>query len=220
VVWYIVAQIEQLMDNDAMKVEPFTLTGNLVRLEPLSLDHLPDLALVGCDEHIWKYMLYGEIHDEAGIRGWVLDMLNRQSRGTDLPFAVIDLFSGKAIGGTRYMEIRPEHRGLEIGGTWYGGSYQGTGVNPEAKYLLLKHAFEILGCIRVQFKTDTRNLRSKAAIEKLGAVQEGIFRNHMIRLDGVVRDSVYYSILDREWPSVKVKLEERLQQYSEAGAKD
>jgi len=196
-----------------MNVRPVTLTGKLIRLEPLSLDHVPDLTLVGCDERIWKYMLYGEIHDESGIRRWVEDMLGRQSRGADLPFAVIDLQSGRAIGGTRYIEVRPEHRGLEIGGTWYGVDYQGTGVNKEAKYLLLKHAFETLGCIRVQFKTDVRNLHSCVALEKLGAVKEGVFRNHIIRLDGVVRDSVYYSILDREWLAVKRKLEQRLAGY-------
>jgi len=191
-------------------IEPVTLIGRIVRLEPLSEAHVPELAQVGLDERIWKYMLYGEIKTEAQLRGWVLEILRRQSLGADLPFAVIHLPGGKAVGATRYMEIRPEHRGLEIGGTWYGVDYQGSGVNAEAKYLLLKHAFEVLGYVRVQFKTDGRNLHSQRAIEKLGALKEGVLRNHIIRPDGVIRDSVYYSIIDSDWPRVKSSLEERL----------
>jgi len=191
-------------------IEPVTLTGRIVRLEPMTEAHAPDLAQVGLDERIWNYMLYGEMKTEADIRGWVLEILRRQSLGADLPFAVIHLRSGKAVGATRYMEIRPEHRGLEIGGTWYGVGYQGSGVNVEAKYLLLKHAFEVLGYVRVQLKTDGRNLHSQRAIEKLGAVKEGVLRNHIIRPDGVIRDSVYYSIIDSDWPRVKLGLEERL----------
>jgi RimJ/RimL family protein N-acetyltransferase len=193
-----------------LEVQPIILTGRAVRLEPLSTDHLPDLARVGLEESIWYYMRYGPIISEAGLRDWVLDLLRLQERGTDLPFAVIHLKDARAIGCTRYLNIQPAHLGLEIGGTWYGLDYQGTAVNPECKYLLLRHAFETLGCIRVQFKTDARNLRSQRAIEALGAVREGILRNHMITADGHVRDSVFYSILDREWPQVRVKLEDRL----------
>ncbi len=193
-----------------MKLMPVILSGRLVRLEPLSEAHVPDLSLVGADEQIWEFMLYGEIHSGAGVRTWVLEMLERQMRLGDLPFAVIEQSSGKAIGATRYMDVHPEYRNLEIGGTWYGITYQGSGVNTEAKYLLLRHAFEELECIRVQLKTDSRNLRSQRAIEKLGAVKEGVLRNHMIRSDGVIRDSVYYSIIDSEWPTVKLRLENRL----------
>ncbi len=195
-------------------IDPVILTGRIIRLEPMTEAHVPDLAQVGMDKRIWKYMLYGEMKNEMDIRSWVLEILRRQSLGTDLPFAVIHLRSGKAVGATRYMEIRPEHRGLEIGGTWYGVDYQGSGVNVEAKYLLLKHAFEVLGFIRVQLKTDGRNLHSQRAIEKLGAVKEGVLRNHIIRPDGVIRDSVFYSILDSEWPRVKRGLEERLAKIS------
>ncbi len=134
----------------------------------------------------------------------------RQAAGTDLPFAVIQLASGRVAGATRFMEIRPEHRGLEIGGTWYGLEFQRTVVNTECKYLLLRHAFEVLGAIRVQFKADVRNERSWRAIERLGAKREGILRNHMILPDGVIRDSVYYSIIDSEWPGVKQRLEDML----------
>jgi RimJ/RimL family protein N-acetyltransferase len=123
---------------------------------------------------------------------------------------VISLESRKAIGCTRYLDIHPEHRNLEIGGTWYGAPYQGTGVNSEAKYLLLRHAFETLGCIRVQLKTDLRNLRSQRAIERIGAKREGLLREHMILPDGTIRSSVYYSILVSEWPEVKVRLEEMM----------
>lgn len=197
-----------------MEIAPVTLQGKFVRLEPLEERHITDLAIVGKDPEIWRYMVYGDIDSELDVRGWVSEMLKRQRDLGDLPFAVIHLQSGRAVGATRYMDIHPEHRALEIGGTWYGIAYQGTGVNIESKYLLLAHAFETLGCIRVQFKTDSRNLRSQRAIERLGAVKEGVLRNHMIRSDGVIRDSVYYSIIDREWPQVKFGLEARLLKIS------
>ena len=141
---------------------------------------------------------------------WVRDILTRQAAGADLAFAVIHLASGCAIGATRYLEIRPPHRSLEVGGTWYATGFQRTAVNTECKYLLLRHAFEALGCIRVQFKADARNARSLRAIERLGAVREGMLRKHYILQDGGYRDSVYFSILDREWPKVKERLEEML----------
>jgi N-acetyltransferase len=193
-----------------MEVHLIILTGRKIRLEPLAEAHVHDLALVGLDERIWRYLLYGEVQTEAQMHAWVLEMLRRQTRGADVPFAVIYLESGRAIGATRYMNISPQDRGLEIGGTWYGVDYQGSGVNTEAKYLLLKHAFESLGCVRVQLKTDLRNERSQRAIERLGAVKEGVLRKHMIRPDGTVRDSVYYSIIDTEWETVKAALEKRL----------
>lgn len=190
-----------------MNIHPVTLTGRRVRLEPLAEAHVPDLAAVGLDPDIWRYMLYGDIDNEEKMLGFVRDLLARQARGTDLPFAVISQESGRAIGCTRYLDIRPRDRGLEIGGTWYGRAYRRTAVNTECKYLLLRHAFEVLGCIRVQFKTDLRNERSQRAIERLGAVREGVLRNHMITPDGTVRHSVYYSIIDAEWPTVKARLE-------------
>jgi N-acetyltransferase len=196
-----------------MNIQPVTLTGRIIRLEPLTEAHVPDLALVGLDERIWTYMLYGEMKTQADIHNWVLDILRRQSNGTDLPFAVVDRTTGRAIGATRYLDIRLEHRGLEIGGTWYGLAYQRTGVNTEAKYLLLRHAFEKLKCLRVQFKTDLRNKRSQRAIERLGAVKEGVLRNHLLLPDGYVRHSVMYSILPEEWPAVKSRLEEKMREY-------
>ena len=190
-----------------MEVSPVTLTGSVVRLEPLSEQHVPDLTVAAHDERIWRYMLYAYPEDEEKMLAWVRDILARQAAGTDLAFAVIHLASGRAIGATRYLEIRPPHRSLEVGGTWYATEFQRTAVNSECKYLLLKHAFETLGCIRVQFKADARNLRSLRAIERLGAAREGVLRNHYILADGGFRDSVYYSILDREWPGVKARLE-------------
>ena len=196
---------------------PVTLDGDHIRLEPLSLDHVPDLATVGCDDRIWKLMLYGMIRNDADMRLWVEDLLRRQEQGTDLPFVVIFKANGKAIGGTRYLEIQTEHRRLEIGGTWYGLDYQRTVVNTECKYLLLKHAFETVGCIRVQFKADIRNERSWRAIERIGAVREGILRNHYILADGTYRDSVYYSILDSEWLKVKERLHLLMRREYESG---
>lgn len=193
-----------------MKVEPVTLTGRIVRLEPLSEAHIPALAKVGLEEEIWRYMRYGKVETVEQLSNWVRELLDLQTKGNDLPFAVISLASGNAIGCTRYLHIDPPSRSLEIGGTWYGLEYQRTQVNTESKYLLLKHAFEKLECIRVWFKTDLRNQHSQHALERLGAVKEGVLRNHMILLDGYIRDSVVYSILPKEWPQVKVRLEAQL----------
>ena len=199
-----------------IEIRPVTLIGRVIRLEPLSEAHVPDLAVAGNDESIWRYFTSGSLTTEGHMRAFVKDLLERQTQGTDLPFAVIHLESGKAIGCTRYLEIHNEHHGLEIGGTWYGVQYQRTGVNTECKYLLLKHAFEVLGCIRVQLKTDLRNERSQRAIERIGAVKEGILRKHIIMPDGHVRDSVYYSVIDTEWPRVKAYVEEKMASYSKS----
>jgi RimJ/RimL family protein N-acetyltransferase len=195
-----------------MDVQPVTLTGKVVRLEPLAESHIPDLARVGLDDKIWHYMRYGKVETIEQLSQWVQELLLLQAAGTDLPFAVVYIATGRAVGSTRYLDIDHENRSVEIGGTWYGLDYQGTLVNTECKYLLLKHAFERLGCVRVWFKTDRRNLRSQRALERLGAVREGMLRNHMILPDGYIRDSVMYSILPQEWPQVKRTLEERLEE--------
>lgn len=193
-----------------MDLHPVTLTGRIVRLEPLGLHHIPDLAVAGRDDDIWRYMPYPTMRTEADMRAWVQDMLDRQAAGNDLPFAVYHLAAGRAIGATRYMDIQRPHRALEIGGTWYARDFQRTAANTESKYLLLTYAFETLGCIRVQLKTDLRNERSQRAIERLGAAREGVLRHNMIMPDGYIRSSVYYSILAEEWPGVKAGLEGRL----------
>ena len=195
-----------------MDVKPVTLTGRYVHLEPLTEAHVAGLAAIGIDDSIWQYMPYGFIRSEDGIRQWVRALLAYAAQGTDVPFVAIHLNSGNVAGATRYMEIKTAHKGLEIGGTWYGAAYRRTPVNTECKYLLLRHAFEELRCIRVQLKTDSRNERSQRAIERIGASREGILRNHMILPDGTIRHSVYYSILDSEWPQVKNRLEKMLAQ--------
>jgi RimJ/RimL family protein N-acetyltransferase len=195
---------------EMMDVKPVVLTGKFVRLEPLTEDHAAGLTAVGLDDNIWKYMPYGLIRNGADIKAWVANILERAEEGTDVPFVVIHRASGRVAGTTRYMEIRPDHYGLEIGGTWYGAEFRRTQVNTECKYLLLQQAFEELHCIRVQLKTDSRNERSQRAIERIGAVREGTLRNHMILPDGYIRHSIYYSILDTEWLDVKGKLEAML----------
>ena len=193
-----------------MEVRAVILTGKHVRLEPMTEDHVPGLAEIGAGQTFWDFMLYGNINTVDDMRNWVNDILSRAEKGTDLPFVAIHLASGRVAGATRYLNIMPRDRGLEIGGTWYGAEFQRTPVNTECKYLLLRHAFETLGCIRVQLKTDSRNERSQKAIERIGAVKEGMLRNHMILPDGRYRHSVFYSILDTEWPGVKRRLEEML----------
>jgi len=190
-----------------MEVRPIVLTGKHVRLEPMGEEHVPGLAEIGVGQTFWDFMLYGNINTIDDMRNWVRDILARAEKGTDLPFVAIHLASGRVAGATRYLNIVPNDRGLEIGGTWYGPEFQRTVINTECKYLLLGHAFETLGCIRVQLKTDLRNERSQKAIERIGAVKEGVLRNHMILPDGRIRHSVFYSILDTEWPSVKKNLE-------------
>ena len=188
-------------------VSPVTLQGNHVRLEPLNESHVSGLTEIGAGQDFWHFMLYGDMKTEADMRNWVIDIMNRGQKGTDLPFAVIHLESGRVAGATRYLNIAPHDRGLEVGGTWYGVDFQRTVVNTECKYLLFTHAFEVLKCIRLQIKTDSRNVRSQKAIERIGAKKEGVLRNHMILPDGYFRHSVFYSILDSEWPDVKKNLE-------------
>jgi RimJ/RimL family protein N-acetyltransferase len=193
-----------------MKITPLTLTGQVVQLEPLTEAHIPGLAAAGHDPAIWQYMRYGYVDSEPKMADLVHYLLGLQARGTDLPFAVIHRADQRPVGMTRYRDIQPENRGLEIGGTWYGAAYQRTAVNTECKYLLLRHAFETLGYIRVQLKTDLRNERSQRAIARIGAVREGVLRSHMILPDGTIRSSVYFSILADEWQGVKARLEEML----------
>lgn len=194
-------------------VQPVTLTGKYVRLEPMTEAHISGLADIGIGQSFWHFMLYGNMESADDMRNWVLDILSRAENGSDLPFVAIHLASGRVAGATRYLNIMPKDRGLEIGGTWYGTDFQRSAVNTECKYLLLRHAFETLGCIRVQLKTDLRNERSQKAIERIGAVREGVLRNHMILPDGRYRHSVFYSILDTEWLAVKTKLEDIMGRY-------
>ena len=182
-----------------------------MRLEPLTLVHVPGLFAIGQDEEIWRWLYSAPPINVDEMRAWVADALEAQSRGGELPFAVVEQASGTVIGTTRYMGINAAHGQLEIGWTWYGRAYWGTSVNPECKYLLLRHAFESLECIRVQFATDLRNERSQRAIERIGATREGVLRsNRIVPKDGYHRSSVLYSIIDDEWPEVKARLESLL----------
>ena len=192
-----------------------TLEGMHVRLEPLARRHAVDLYEVGRDETIWRYMPRPPLKSLEDTQGWIDEALAVSAGGTQIPFAIIERASNRAVGSTRYLDIRRNDRGLEIGWTWIGAQFQRTAVNTECKYLLLTHAFEDQGAVRVQLKTDLRNEPSQRAIERLGAVREGLLRKHIVLWDGFVRDSVYYSIIDSEWPEVKQRLERLLQRQGD-----
>ena len=191
--------------------QPVTLTGNLVRLEPIELPHAADLYAVGAEDSIWRYAARPALRSVVDAEGWIKACLEESATGTRVTFAVIHLETGKAVGSTAYRDIVREHRTLEIGMTWYGTAWQRTGVNTECKYLLLRHAFEDLSARRVCLKADSRNERSRRAILRLGAVEEGTLRNHRIARDGVDRHTVYYSVIDSKWPAVKERLEGLMQ---------
>ena len=192
-----------------MKVGPVTLEGRHVRLEPLSQAHLGALTVVGLDEELWRWIPTA-VRTPEEMAAYIETALAEQERGVSLPFAVVEKSGGRAVGSTRYGNIDRTHRHVEIGWTWVARAWQRTAVNTETKYLLLRHAFETLGCIRVELKTDSLNERSRAAILRIGAREEGIFRNHMITASGRIRHSVYFSILDSEWPAAKSRLESKL----------
>jgi RimJ/RimL family protein N-acetyltransferase len=188
---------------------PVTLTGRSVRLEPLNLAHLDDLCAVGLDPELWRW-IPNQVTTRKGMRGYIETALREQAAGASLPFAVIHLESGRAIGSTRYGAVNLANRRVEIGWTWYARGFQRTPVNTECKLLLLTHAFERLALIRVEFKTDALNDKSRNALLRIGAVQEGIFRKHLICESGRIRDTVYFSILDTEWPDKKRALKAKL----------
>lgn len=189
---------------------PITLEGKFARLETLSLAHAPDLFSVAQDDDIWRHMPVPTPTSVDDVRAWIQDALNVQERGLFLPFAIIDRATKRAIGSTRYLDISAHDRHVEIGWTWLGKNFWRTPLNTECKYLLLQHAFETLGCIRVSLKTDLRNERSQRAIERIGAVREGVWRRVVVMHDGYQRSSVFYSILDDEWVNVKARLEEKM----------
>ena len=185
------------------------LRGTVVELEPLSIMHHEQLCAVGLDEEIWRLGL-SLLRTPDDMASYIQSALSLRAAGMAYPFAIVERSSGRAIGSTRFANVDPAHRRLEIGWTWLGRAWQRTAVNTEAKYLLLTTAFEELGCIRVEFKTDVLNTTSRAALRRIGAQEEGVLRQHMITSTGRLRDSVYFSILDREWPNVKSALEDKL----------
>jgi len=193
----------------ARRIEPVTLEGRLVRLEPLSLDHVAGLAEVALDPAIWQWTI-ARPTTVAELQSWAASALAGRDSGSELPFATIEAATGRPIGSSRYMNIVLEHRRLEIGWTWVAPGWQRTGANREAKLLMLDHAFETLGCRRVEFKTDSLNEPSRTALLGIGAQFEGIFRNHMVMPDGRMRHSAYYSVIDEEWPAVRARLVQSL----------
>jgi RimJ/RimL family protein N-acetyltransferase len=191
-------------------LERVTLTGAHVRLEPLELRHAADLAAAGADPEVWRWMPVAPPASEADMRAVIDLLLERREAGAQLPFAQVELASGRAVGSTSYLDIAPADGRVEIGWTWLGRPWWRTPLNTEAKLLLLGHAFDTLHLNRVALKTDVRNERSQAAIERIGGVREGVLRAHMIRPDGSLRDTVYFSILASEWPAVRERLNRRL----------
>jgi N-acetyltransferase len=193
-----------------MHLEPVTLAGQYVRLEPLSLQHCGPLCAVGLDESIWRWNPSQVVRTPDDMRAYVEQALAQQRAGASLPFVTVELASGHAVGSTRFANADPGHRRVEIGYTWIAPPWQRTAVNTEAKYLMLQHAFEQLGCVRVELKTDSLNERSRRAIVRIGATEEGTLRNHMVTYSGRLRHSVYFSVIESEWPAVKRRLEEKL----------
>jgi RimJ/RimL family protein N-acetyltransferase len=192
-----------------MAVAPVTLQGEFVRLVPLALSHLDDLAEVGLDPALWIW-IPTPVTTREQMQAYIEIALDERARGIAIPFAIIDIASGRAIGSTRYATIDALHHRLEIGWTWVGRAFQRSPINTEAKFLLLQHAFETLGAHRVELKTDALNTQSRNAILRLGAKEEGVFRRHVVTQSGRVRDTVYFSIIDSEWATVKARLLARL----------
>ena len=192
-----------------MELTPVTLEGRHVRLVPLTVEHVPALWEVGNDDDIWRWTL-SHPQSEADMRRYVAAALATRAAGGGLPFATLEAGTGRVIGSTRYHSWEPPHPRVEIGYTWISPAWQRTPVNTEAKFLMLRHAFETLTLARVELRTDALNTRSRAAIARIGGVEEGILRRHMLTDSGRIRDTVYFSILDDEWPRVKARLEENL----------
>jgi RimJ/RimL family protein N-acetyltransferase len=186
------------------------LEGKIVRLEPLARRHEEGLFEVAQDEGVWRWMPYDPSGSRERFHAWLEDALAASSAGKEVALATVNASTGEPVGSTRYLALRPEHRGLEIGWTWLAPAHWQTGANVEAKLLMLEHAFERLGCLRVEFKTDSRNERSRGALAALPARFEGIFRKHMLVRGGERRDSAYYSIIDDEWPEVRENLGRRI----------
>ena len=189
--------------------QPVTLEGRYVRLEPLRPEHVDVFTEIGLGHDIFRWFPWS-VDTPAEMQAFVAYLLDSQEKGIAVPFTTIEKASGRIVGSTSFLAIdRANHR-LEIGATWLAPQWQRSACNSEAKLLQLRHCFEDLGCIRVEFKTDSLNVRSRAALTRIGATEEGTFRNHMICPGGRVRHSVYFSVIDAEWPQVKQRLADRL----------
>ncbi len=194
-----------------MDIRPVTLEGRFVRLEPLDLDrHWEGLRAIGLEPALWRFTS-ARVRDDGELRRYLEKATAERDAGSSLPFATLHRESGRVAGSTRFGSIVREHRRVEIGWTWLGTEFQRTVVNTEAKYLMLRHAFETWGCMRVEFKTSLTNLKSQAAMRRLGLVEEGTFRKWMFNEDGTIRDSVWFSCVDDDWPAMKARLEGMLE---------
>ena len=189
-----------------MWITPVTLEGRFIRLEPLGPEHAAGLWAVSEDAEIYRFKPY-VMRSEADMQQFIAKARAAYDNGEGMAFATIDRASGVPVGSSSYYTADERHRRVEIGATWVTPTRQRTPINTEAKLLMLRHAFEGLGCLRVEFKTDRLNEKSRRALERIGAVEEGIFRNHMVMPDGRIRDSVYFSIIASEWPAVQARLE-------------
>lgn len=194
------------MSVELLRLEPVMLTGTLARLEPLSRDHAPDLLEAAGYDDVWAYLDEPTPSTMPMIDKLIVEALDEQRVGKRLPWAIIALDAGRAVGSVSFIDIRARDRGVEIGWGWLTPARWRTGISRQVATLLLYHAFEDLGAVRVAMKTDVRNRRSEAAIRALGAQREGVVRNHMILRDGYIRDSVYYSITADDWPRVRARL--------------
>jgi len=195
-----------------MRIEPVVLEGSVVRLEPLRRDHEAALCAIALDPELWRFNPT-KLSTPDDVARRIDDMLDAQARGIELPFVTVERVSGTVVGSTRFMNIDLTNRRVEIGNTWIARPWQRTAINTEAKYLMLGHAFETWGCYRVELKTDALNRQSRAAIVRLGAKEEGTLRRHVVTWSGRVRDTVYFSIVDHEWPAVKAELERKMRGY-------
>ena len=192
-------------------LQKIILQGHSVRLVPVNYSHLDQLSRWSAEEDIWRYMTFAHLASRDEIEAWLGTAMDANRRGTELNFAIIDEASQSAVGTTSFYRVVPEHKRLELGKTWLGAPYRRTHINTAAKYLLLNHAFETLLANRVELNTDARNLTSQRAMERLGAVRDGVLRCHMVMRDGFVRDTVNYSFTMRDWPTTKVRLLNLLQ---------
>lgn len=195
-----------------MECQPLHLQGTSVSLEPLEQTHIADIRKAAADGELWK-LFFTSVPAPEQTQQWLDTALAMQSQQKAIPFVVREKSGGKIVGSTRFCNIDHQHQRLEIGYTWYSQSVQRSAINTECKLLLLTHAFEVLNCIAVEFRTDWFNRRSQAAIERLGAKRDGVLRNHMILPDGRIRDTVVYSILQNEWPGLKKNLQYMQNKY-------
>jgi RimJ/RimL family protein N-acetyltransferase len=198
------------------RVEPVTLSGRVVRLQPLGVEHLEPLAEVGLDPVLWRWIGF-PVRTKDDLRRYIEDALRDREAGRAMPFVIIERSSGRPIGSTRFGNIDLFNRRVEIGWTWVATPWQRTGANTETKLLLVGHAFDRLACNRVEFKTDSLNTQSRQALLGIGAVEEGTLRNHMVTESGRLRHTVYFSVTAEEWPLVRTRLEERLARHGTRG---